>query len=197
MSNRSPTWPTSLLAASAPTTNMTKPSSSQEVREVAMYSMATNSPMNTALVPMSLSKTSSSRRAADRGMASGRVDLRRQAVHHHDAEAVEQRREREQQRVRPGGELPHGQVRPQDNDQVGGQVLRHPRGQLAVEAEAHVGHGEHDQGEGEGEHDQLGAPPAAGHREHRARRINGRRRGGYATHALPEGAGTRALAGMP
>ena len=64
MSNRSPTWANSLLAANAPATNMTKPSSSQEVREVAMYSIATNRPMNTALVPMSLSKTSSSRLAA-------------------------------------------------------------------------------------------------------------------------------------
>ncbi len=64
MLNRRATWENSLLAANAPATNMTKPSSSQDVRDVAMYSIATNRPMNTALVPMSLSKTSSSRLAA-------------------------------------------------------------------------------------------------------------------------------------
>src|ERR1700689_2726082 len=64
MSNRSPTWANSLAAANAPATNMTKPSSSQDVREVAMYSIATNRPMNTALVPTSLSDTSSTRLAA-------------------------------------------------------------------------------------------------------------------------------------
>ena len=71
-----------------------------------------------------------------------------------------------------------------------------PRGQLALEAETHVREGERGERDGEDEHDQLGAPPAAGHRDQRTRRVNGRRRGGDAAHECPV-AGTRALAAMP
>ena len=111
-------------------------------------------------------------------------------------QAVQQGREREQQRVRPRGEPPHGQVREQYDGHVRRQVQDDPRGQLAVKAEADVGEGERDQREGEHEHDQLGAPPAAGHRSQRTRRVNGWRRGGDATHEAPV-AGTRSLAAMP
>ena len=135
-------------------------------------------------------------RGADRGMPGGRVHLGRQPEHHHDGQAVQQGREREQQRIRPRGEPPHGQVRQDDDGHVDGHVDGHPRGQLAVQREADVGEGEQDQGEGEHEHDQLGAPPAAGHRSQRTRRVNGRRRGGDAAHEAPV-AGTRSAAAMP
>jgi len=59
-------------------------------------------------------------RGADRGHPPGRVRLGRQTVHHHDAKSVEQRREREQQRISPRGELPHRQVGQQDDGQVDG-----------------------------------------------------------------------------
>ena len=135
-------------------------------------------------------------RGADRGMPGGRVHLRRQAVHHHDGQAVQQGREREQQRVSPRGEPPHGQVGHQDDGQVDGQVDGRPRGQLALERETDVRQRERDQGEGEHQHDQLGAPPAARRRGQRTRRVNSRRRCGDAAHEAP-GDGTRASAEMP
>ena len=86
-------------------------------------------------------------------------------VDHHQAEAVEQRRERQQQRVRPWGELADGQVRTQhqhtEKYSVGGQPGRH----APVQAQPDVRVGEQHDADGEREHDQFGPAPSARQRQ--------------------------------
>ena len=91
-----------------------------------------------------------------------------QPVDHHDAQAVEQRGKRQQQRIRPRRQPPDGEVRDADDDRERQAVGDYPAGQLAVQPEAHAGVGEQHHGDGEDKHDQLGSAPAARQRHHAA-----------------------------
>ncbi len=96
------------------------------------------------------------------------VPLSREPVRHHDSEAVQDGREREQQRVRVRREPAQRQVGDDHDDDEHAHVFGQTRGQPALEAVTHVGERERDQAEGEHEHDQLRTAAAASGRRQRA-----------------------------
>ncbi len=108
-----------------------------------------------------------------------------QPVDHHDAEAVQQRREWQHQRVGPWSKPPDGEVGGEHKHGERYAVLDHPGRQLAVQAEADAGIGGKHHAHREEQHQQLRAAPAAGHR--------GRRVG----HGLCPGAGMCCDSGHP
>ena len=87
-----------------------------------------------------------------------------QPVDHHDPEAVQQRGQRQQERVGVGRQPPHRDVGRPDQHGEGDAVLEHPGRHLAVQAQPHVGVGEHDHAHHEDQHEQFGPPAAPGHR---------------------------------
>ncbi len=86
-----------------------------------------------------------------------------QPVDHHDAEPVQQRGQRQQQRVGPRGQPAHRHVRRADQHGEGQAVHEHAGRHLAVQPQPHVGVGEHHHADHEGQHEQLGPAPALRH----------------------------------
>ena len=83
-----------------------------------------------------------------------------QAVDHHDAQAVEQRGQREQQRVGVRRQPAHRHVGGTDQDRERQAVLEHPRRDLAVQPEPDVRVREQDHAHHEDQHEQLGPAPS-------------------------------------
>ena len=117
-----------------------------------------------------------------------------QPVDHYDAEAVEHRRERQQQRIGPRGEPAHRQVRDPhqhgEPDDVGHQAGR----DVPVQAEPGRDVGEGHDRDREAEHGQFGTSPAARQR-HRAADRPPDGLGQVRSRAHPAAPGTRAVRG--
>ncbi len=113
-----------------------------------------------------------------------------QAVDHHDAEAVEQRGQRQQQRIGIRRQPAHRDVGRGDQDGERQAVLEHPRRDLAVQAEPDVRVGEHDHADHEDQHEQFGPAPAP--RRGSGIRLAALPGAGVGAKRMPSGGGDRA-----